>query len=962
MVNILTVDDELNIRQIIEKILTNNGFTCAVASNVTEARDLLAQQHFELVLLDLEMPGESGMVLLEELHSQAPNTVVVMVSVLSDPSVAHATLELGAYGYVPKPFGPNELMIQVTNALRRRELEIENRRHREELEKQVSQRTADLAESEKSYRRLMETMSEGLATIDEKGRFTYVNDRLCEMLQFSKSDLIGRQTSDFLENFDLEYWEQQVKLLGEKKHKRYDIVWRRKDGQTIDAIVSPRGIYDENGRYKGAVGVVTDITERRAMENALKREVEINAALAEASAKLVSKATLEDISTLVLEQAIHLTGSKYGFVGLMDPQTRHMLISSMTTDIWGQCEVEGATASFDHFSGLWGWVLDHRQPVFTNNPNDDDRSSGTPVGHVPVHSFLAAPALIGEELYGIVALANSENDYIQQDLAAIEPLAALYALAIQRNRQEDETFRDKQRLRLILDSIGVAVMIVDTETHVIMDLNPAAEKLIGAARDEIVLQECWDFVCPGKRDCCPINDLKRILENEEIDLIKADGSRIPILKTVVPITISGRSSLLETFTDVSDLKRAESVIQEQVKFLQTLIDTIPNPIFYKDRDGVYLGCNKAFEEFRGLEKEQVIGKTVYDIMPTHQADVITAIDTSLFENPGERVMEDTMQHSDGTQRQVIRQIAVFTGADDNPAGLVGIFTDITERKLMEDRLAKAARLESIGQLATGIAHEVNTPTQYIHGNLEFLQSAFLYLKSATDRLTQIYQQLENDNPVDSIIREAAMEMEQSGVEFLAEEIPEAIRGCLDGVDRITEIVNSMRYFAHPGHKEKSLIDVNQVIENSLKVSKNEWKYCARVKMDHPPDLPQIPALATEFNQAILNIIVNAAQAIKEYIGDNPERRGRIGTTTRKRGNHVEIRISDTGRGIPKEVRGRIFDPFFTTKDVGKGTGQGLAIAHSVIVEKHGGTIDFETKMDKGTTFIIRVPIEEGHLI
>ena len=113
---------------------------------------------------------------------------------MSDPSVAHATLELGAYGYVPKPFGPNELMIQVTNALRRRELEIENRRHREELEKQVSQRTADLAESENSCRGLMETMSEGLATIDEKGRLTYVNDRLCEMLQCSKSDLIGRQT------------------------------------------------------------------------------------------------------------------------------------------------------------------------------------------------------------------------------------------------------------------------------------------------------------------------------------------------------------------------------------------------------------------------------------------------------------------------------------------------------------------------------------------------------------------------------------------------------------------------------------------------------------------------------------------------------------------------------------------------------------------------------------------------
>lgn len=962
MARILVVDDEKNVLEIIKRILTNNGYACTTASSVAEARGCLKQQYFDLILLDLKMPGESGMVLLEEMRDKAPETVVVIVSVFADPSTAEATLKKGAYGYVPKPFSPNELLIKVANALRRRELEIESRNHLEKLEKLVSQRTAELAESEEIYRGLVETMNEGLAVIDTEGRFTFVNDRLCEMLQYTRNELLGKHSGSFLNSFDLEFWTRQVELLREKKRTQYDITWRLKDGQLIDAIVSPKGIFDKNGHYKGAIGVVTDITERRAMENSLKREVEIHSALAVASAKLVSKANLEDISGLVLKQAIYLTGSQYGFVGVMDPQTGHMLISSMTTEIWDRCGVQGRNAYFEHFTGLWGWVLNHRRPVLTNHPSADERSSGTPEGHVPIRRFLASPALIGEDLYGIVALANAEHDYTVQDIALIEPLAALFALAVQRNRQEEAIVSDKQRLRLILDSIGVAVMIVDMDTHKIMDLNPAAETLISASRDEIIDKECWGYVCPGQKDCCPLPDKEVKLTNAESILKRADGTCVPILKTVVPITINGRKCLLETFTDVSDLKRAEQMIQDHVRFLQTLIDTIPNPIFYKDMEGRFMGCNKSFEDFFGLPREKVVGRTLYDLVNARLADIYAEIDSAVLDNLGEHEFEDTMQHSDGTLHSVINQTTIFKGTDERPAGVVGILTDITERKLMEDRLAQAAKLESIGQLATGIAHEVNTPAQYIHGNLEFLQTAFLYLKSAADRLMQICRHIEVGNPVEVIAQEAAMEMEQTGVEFLAEEIPEAIRGCLEGVERISEIVNSMRYFAHPGQKEKTLVDVNQVVENALKVSRNEWKYSARLKMDHPPDLPLVPVYATEFNQAILNVIVNAAQAVKERLGDDSERIGRIWTTTRKYGNYVEIRISDTGGGIPKEIRPRIFDPFFTTKDVGKGTGQGLAIAHSIIVEKHGGTIEFETQMNKGTTFIIRVPINNEYSV
>jgi len=154
------------------------------------------------------------------------------------------------------------------------------------------------------------------------------------------------------------------------------------------------------------------------------------------------------------------------------------------------------------------------------------------------------------------------------------------------------------------------------------------------------------------------------------------------------------------------------------------------------------------------------------------------------------------------------------------------------------------------------------------------------------------------------------------------------------------------------------VDLNHAIENTITVAKNEWKYVAEMETDFDPALPPVPCLPGELNQVILNMIINAAHAIADVMGDGSKGKGTIRITTRRDGNWAEIRISDTGTGIPEAIRDRIFDPFFTTKEVGKGTGQGLAIARSMIVDKHGGTIDFETQEGKGTTFIIRLPLEE----
>jgi signal transduction histidine kinase len=188
------------------------------------------------------------------------------------------------------------------------------------------------------------------------------------------------------------------------------------------------------------------------------------------------------------------------------------------------------------------------------------------------------------------------------------------------------------------------------------------------------------------------------------------------------------------------------------------------------------------------------------------------------------------------------------------------------------------------------------------------------------------------------------------------EVPQAIQQSLQGIGRVTTIVRAMKEFSHPGSEEKSDTDLNRAIETTITVARNEWKYVAEVVTDFDPALPLVRCLPGEINQVILNLIVNAAHAIADVVENNGKSKGTITIRTRSQGDRVEIRVSDTGTGIPETIRAKIFDPFFTTKGVGKGTGQGLAIAHSVIVDKHGGTISCETEVGKGTTFVIRLPL------
>jgi signal transduction histidine kinase len=280
--------------------------------------------------------------------------------------------------------------------------------------------------------------------------------------------------------------------------------------------------------------------------------------------------------------------------------------------------------------------------------------------------------------------------------------------------------------------------------------------------------------------------------------------------------------------------------------------------------------------------------------------------------------------------------------------------EAAERKLIEVQLVQAQKLESIGQLAAGIAHEVNTPIQYIGDNCLFLKSSFVEMQ----KVFQQHEELLNFAKTSKLNVELTnrLESELAGLdsEFLREEIPKAIDQSIEGVERVSQIVKAMKEFAHPGSGEKVPVNLNHAIRNTLMVCRNEVKHSAMVVTDLEPGLPLVHCLVGEFNQVILNLVVNAAHAM-----EGARKAGTLGTikvSTRSDGAFIEIRVQDNGTGIPEPIRNKIFDPFFTTKEVGKGSGQGLAIARNAIVKKHGGTLTFETEEGVGTTFIVRIPI------
>lgn len=391
-----------------------------------------------------------------------------------------------------------------------------------------------------------------------------------------------------------------------------------------------------------------------------------------------------------------------------------------------------------------------------------------------------------------------------------------------------------------------------------------------------------------------------------------------------------------------------------------LLESTLDGIYAVDHNGICTVSNPAAAHMLGYDNPaELIGKNAHSLFHHTRLDGSDYPEQECVLSHGYAktvtVNNEIFWRADGTSFPVeCRASPIYQHKE--AVGSVVSFTDVSQRLETESQLRHAQKLESVGQLAAGIAHEINTPTQFVNDNTRFLQEAF----EDYDRLLKHYQQLfqaaENGTINKEQIDKVKEVTEEIDLDYLSEEIPQAVRQSQEGLKRISKIVRAMKEFSHPGMDEKTPTDINHAIETTIDVSRNEWKYHAEMETDFASALPQVPCLPSEINQVFLNLIVNASHAIADVVGNSSEM-GVIRITTRQVDDWVEITVSDTGCGIAEEIQERIFDPFFTTKEVGKGTGQGLAIVYSAVVDKHGGTIALDSKLGEGATFIIRLPIK-----
>ena len=419
--------------------------------------------------------------------------------------------------------------------------------------------------------------------------------------------------------------------------------------------------------------------------------------------------------------------------------------------------------------------------------------------------------------------------------------------------------------------------------------------------------------------------------------------------------------------DITERKQALEALRESEERFSGAFLQAPVGVALVAPDGHFLRINRAFCQITGYTEVELLARTFQDI--THPEDLSADLEYVRQMLAGEIStyrLEKRYVHKLGHQVTILLHVSLFRDKQNQPGYFIAQVQDITQQKRAEElqrkmalELQQAQKLEAIGTLAAGIAHEINTPAQYAEHNLRFLREHF----PKGGQMLDFYQHLLRDAQVAGSAQEylvkAGWEDVLSAQRSWEEEIRAAIDDALEGIGRVTNIVRAMKEFSHPGTgttESPVEINLNRAIESTIIVARNEWRYVADVVTEFDPKLPSVPVRPGEFNQVVLNVLVNAAQAIGEAIKKDGREKGTITVSTHQNGEWVELRIRDNGPGIPENIRHRIFEPFFTTKPIGKGTGQGLAIARSVIVEKHHGEFTFDTELGKGTCFKVRLPI------
>ncbi|WP_449246712.1 PAS domain S-box protein [Desulfarculus baarsii] len=1038
---VLLIEDEADFAGVVRKLLENNrhfAFKVDWAQSLAHGLTMMDGGRYQVVLLDLNLPDSRGLETLRILLRAAPEMPVVVLTGIDDADVAMRSLELGAQDFLDKG--------EISGKLLPRSLRFA-------VAHKNSWLLAQSAKQEKET--ILDSLVEHVVFTDNQSRVLWANRAACEAVGKTREEVEGRLC--------YEIWADRGDVcpdcplgLAMATGQPQAIERTSRSGKFWQIKGAP--VRDPGGAIVGGVEMALDVTARKKAEEALAASEKRYRHLVENAADIIYRTDIDNIVTFVNKAAEDITG--YGADELVGMKTDDLV------------------------------APEHRKQVYEHYRRQFELGQYKVYLEFPIVAKDGRTVWLGQNLWSVEEngkLAGFEA--IARDITELRD--AREALQAAYEGMEDRIAERTAQLEMAkrqwedtFNAVPDAIAIID-RGHKVLRANKAMARLAGLQPHDIVGKECLAVLhgCDKGFETCPHTRLIKDGQQHSQEFFD------PVLGVDMLVTTSplwrpdGKlMGSVHVARDISQLKNAEKAVQEQLRFLQMLVDTIPHPIFFKDKDGLFTGCNRAFELLMGLSRQDVLGRTARQALPEGVLDLGESNERQAMAKGSTISYETRLANAAGEKRDVIFNVVAYKDAEGQPAGLVGsilditeqraaarelrqseeryrtlietlseglvvvdenlniklfnprfielvgypadvvnrakftdflddenkavvtaqyekrkkggrdsyelaftrqdggkvytlispkpifdasgvfkgsyaLVTDLTERKILESQLMQAQKLEAIGQLAAGIAHEINTPAQFVSSNTRFLEESFADLT----RLCQAYSALGQaalaaDGELAALARAAQELAQEIDHDYLIEEIPKAIGSSLEGLGRVAKIVQSMKEFAHPGRDDFSPVDINKAIENTVTVARNEWKYVSDLETDLDPDLPHVPGLVAELNQVFLNIIVNAAQALAGVIREGVDEKGLIRISTRATATGVEVRICDSGPGIPEHVGRKIFDPFFTTKEPGKGTGQGLSIAYRVVAERHKGALNYENRPEGGACFVINLPL------
>ncbi len=801
---------------------------------------------------------------------------------------------------------------------------------------------------------LVEVSPLGIAVLDREGRIQLSNTALERLFQYSHQELQGAVLDDLFVPEDQRSecrGHTNACLAGESVH--FTGRRRRRDGAFLDVEVYAVPLIVP-GKPPEVLALYHDITARRQIEVEMEERHRLAALAGEIGIALTGAETLE-----------------HGLQSCAEVLIRHMHVACAR--IWTASGQDGALnlqAAAGALARLGADDTRLRQafsiaqialsgePKFINLAGNEPWL-GDPewAGQEHLVAFAACPLKVGEQVLGVVAAfaRRSLTDAARQAFASVAHSIAQF---VERKRGEQSLRESQDRFRTAFEDAPYGMCIVGLD-GCFLHANAALCQMLGYAREELLAGAWQQITHPDdlERSRQSLAQFSRgEVRTIEIEkrYMRKDGQVLwAHVRIVAAQDSSGRlSHFITQIEDVTLRKLAEDRLRASEERYRELFENAGDLVYTLDLDLRITALNRLAVQTMGYPREEAVRMSLSQVMEAAECESFRGLIARMTAGAPSAQFEAGIRTKEG--RRVTLEVSPrLIYRDGAPVGIQAIARNITGRDVAEMELRQAQKLESVGRLAAGIAHEINTPLQFVGDNVRFLQDSFQKIGALLASLRAFCEQ---SGP--ALAAELGRLEEKLDAGYLAREIPEALAQTQEGVERVVTIVRAMKEFAYPDFKDHVRADLNKALLNTLTVARSELKYVADVETELG-ELPMVVCSVGDLNQVFLNLLVNAAHAISDVF-QQTGRRGKIRIRTESQNDQVLITIADNGTGIPEGIRNRIFDPFFTTKEVGRGTGQGLAIARAV-VDRHKGSLTFESEAGRGTTFFISLPVESsGH--